>query len=365
MASYIIILVWPVVVAVIARMTQSKKPSTTNGQIVLRYKLTYPLIAVLPLIYYTATRGYFADTGAYILEFYRMPTDFALIEQYMSNVQKDELFYFASALIKILFTTDHEIYFALIAFFQIFILIYVYNKYSENVFLSLFLFIASTDYISWMYNGIRQFVAVCLTFICFGLILKKKYIPAIIIIAFASFFHGTAWIVIPFMFIAQGKAWNKKTLLFIFGIIFAVLFIDQFTGILDNLLVDTQYSNVVSDWESSEDDGTNLIRVLVYSLPAILALIGRNKIVEQDNPVINLCANMSIAAAGFYIISMFTSGIFMGRLPIYFSLYNYILLPWEIKHIFQRDVSRTLSVVMIIAYLGYYFYSLKFGFGLI
>lgn len=365
MASYLIVLLWPAVVYALANMTRSRKKIIICGQKVIRYKFRYILLAIIPLVYYTATRGYFGDTAAYIIEFRKMPTAFAGLSQYMTTVIKDELFYFFSALIKILFTNDHIIYFGIVAAFQIFILIYVYNKYSENVFLSVFLFLASTDYISWMYNGIRQFTAVCLTFICFGFILKKKFIPAILIIAFASFFHGTAWIVIPFLFISQGKAWNKKTISFIFGIIFAIMFIDQFTDVLDSVLADTQYSNVVSDWQNSNDDGTNVIRVIIYCIPAVFALIGRKKINTINNPVINLCANMSIAAAGFYIVSIFTSGIFMGRIPIYFSLYNYILLPWEIKHIFQKDVAKAVTAMMIVAYIGYYFYSLKFGFGLI
>ena len=40
--------------------------------------------------------------------------------------------------------------------------------------MSFFLFLASTDYISWMFNGIRQFTAVTITFIGIKFILDKK-----------------------------------------------------------------------------------------------------------------------------------------------------------------------------------------------
>lgn len=366
MAEYLIILIWPALVSAFANISGKKKAVRILDKTEFRYSFLPLIIALIPLIYYTTNRSlYFADTGAYVFTFNQMPSDFSQIGNYMANVNKDELFYFVSALIKVIISTKYTTYFLILAVFHVFCLLVVYRKYSESVFLTLFLFLASTDYISWMYNGIRQFTAVCLTFICFGFILKKKYIPAIIIIAFASLFHGSALIVIPFIFIVQGKPWNKKTILFILGIIVAVLFVDRFTDILDSLLVDTQYSNVVSDWQSGDDDGTNFIRVIVYSLPAIIALFGRKQIANANNPVINICTNMSIAAAGFYFISMFTSGIFMGRLPIYFSLYSYILLPWEINHIFKKDIAKAVTIVMIICYLGYYFYSLKFGFGLI
>ena len=366
MAEYLIILIWPAIVAGITNSFGKKKAINVLNKIEFRHYFLPLVIAVIPLIYYTTNRTLvFGDTSAYMYSYNHMPTDLSYINDYMSTVYKDEFFYFTSALIKIYISDNYLTYFAIFAIFHIFCILFVYRKYSESAFLSLFLFLVSTDYISWMYNGIRQFTAVCITFLCCGLILKRKYIPAIIIMAFASFFHGTAWIVIPFMFIAQGKPWNKKTILFILSIIIAILFVDQFTNVLDTLLVDTQYSNVVSDWQAGQDDGTNFIRVLIYCIPAILALFGRKKILEANNPVINLCTNMSIAAAGFYIISMFTSGIFMGRLPIYFSLYSYILLPWELNHIFNKESKNIIMFIMIICYIGYYFFSLKFGFGLI
>ncbi len=366
MAEYLTILIWPAIIAGITNSYGKKKPINVYSKIEYRHFFLPLIISVIPLVYYTVNRTLsFGDTSTYIFMFDLMPTDSALIPDYMTTVTKDEFFYLASALFKSFISDKYTTYFAFFAIFHILSILFVYRKYSDSAFLSLFLFLVSTDYISWMYNGIRQFTAVCITFLCFGLILKKKYIPAIIIMSFASFFHGTAWIVIPFMFISQGKPWNKKTILFILGIIVAILFVDQFTDILDSLLVDTQYSNVVSDWQAGEDDGTNFIRVFIYSIPALISLFGRKKLIEYNNPVINLCTNMSIASAGFYIISMFTSGVFMGRLPIYFSLYSYILLPWEIKHIFDKNTSKIILLIMIICYIGYYFYSLKFGFDLI
>ena len=219
------------------------------------------------------------------------------------------------------------------------------------------MFIASTDYISWMFNGIRQFLAVTLTFWGIGLILKKKYAAMIILILVASTVHQSALLLIPFIFIAQGKAWNKKTIIFIIAIIIIISFVGNFTNILDSMLEETQYKNVVSDWQESQDDGTNIFRVLVYAVPSILSLVGLRYIKEADNPLINLCTNMSIVAVGFYVISMFTSGIFIGRLPIYFSLYSYILLPWEIEHMLDEKSYKIVYALMIIFYLLFYLYS--------
>ena len=94
-------------------------------------------------------------------------------------------------------------------------LLFVYRKYSPEYLVSIFLFIASADYISWMFNGIRQFTAVTLIFAATTLILKKKYLPVLLIVLLASTVHQSALLMIPFILIAYGKAWNKKTLLFV------------------------------------------------------------------------------------------------------------------------------------------------------
>lgn len=231
--------------------------------------------------------------------------------------------------------------------------------------MSFFLFLASTDYISWMFNGIRQFTAVTITFIGIKFILDKKYAKAIVLILIASLMHQSALLMIPFIFIAQGKAWNKKTLLFILAVIVVVVSVGEFTNILDSVLAETQYKNVVSDWQSWEDDGTNVLRVLVYAVPTILSLIGLKYIRNADDPIINLSTNMSIVSVGFYVVSMFTSGIFIGRLPIYFSLYSYILLPWEIDNMFTKRSARLVYLMTICAYLAFYYYQMHFVWNLI
>ena len=133
---------------------------------------------------------------------------------------------------------------------------------------------------------------------------------------------------------------------------------------MDTLLIDTQYENSLHSLEI-QDDGTNVLRVLVYAMPVIFSLVGLRFIKKENSPIVNICTNMSIVATGFYIISMFTSGILMGRLPVYFSLYNYILLPWEIDHMFTKRSAQLVYLIMIGAYLIYYYYQLHFAWSII
>ena len=361
--GYILILIWVGVLALLTVLAPEwiYRTEPVNGKEVRRVTPFFAVVAVAPLVVWAGYRGNIGDTGAYVKSFGEMPSSFGGIRNYMDTITKDQGFYFASAVIKCIIGNRDTVYFIIVAAIQCFLLFKIYRKYSTSFAVSFFLFIASTDYISWIFNGMRQFVAVTITVACFPWILEKKYVKAIILILIASLFHQSALLVIPFVFIVQGKAWNAKTLVFIVAVVAAVLFADRFTDILDSMLAETQYQNVVSDWENWQDDGTNMLRVLVYSVPAILSLIGLKYIREEDDPVINICTNMSIASAGLYVISMFTSGIFIGRLPIYFSLYGYILLPWLIKNMFTKRSTQVIYIGMVGAYLVFYYYQLHFS----
>lgn len=365
--GYILILIWVGVLGAFTVMAPEwiYRTEFVNGEKVRRVTPLFAVVAVLPLVIWAGFRGDVGDTGAYMEAFADMPTSFSGINSYIAEVNKDQGFYFVSAVIKCIIGNRNTIYFIIVAAVQCFLLFKIYRKYSTSFTISFFLFLASTDYVSWIFNGMRQFVAVTITVACFPWILQKKYVKAIIVILIASLFHQSALLVLPFVFIVQGKAWNKKTLLFIIMVVIAVVFTDRFTDILDNMLAETQYENVVTDWEQFQDDGTNILRVLVYSVPAILSLIGIKYVREADDPVINICTNMSIAASGLYVVSMFTSGIFIGRLPIYFSVYSYILLPWLVKNVFTKRSAQLINLVMVGAYLVFYYYQMHFSWNML
>lgn len=353
-------LIWVLVGGYIIRAVSKKQTVQVLGELQKRWSKSSALLLMIPLILWATYRSlYIGDTGTYVNAFNRMPDTLAELSAYVGTLKKDKGYYTFAALIRIFISKDYRVYLFIIAAIQGVILALVLRKYSSDYWLSIFLFVAATDYLSWMNNGIRQFVAVVIVFAGTKWLLERKNIQYILLVLFASLFHQTALLMIPIGFILQGKAWNIKTLLFIAASLAAVVFVDRFTDILDNALSETQYENVVSDWESFNDDGTNVFRVLVYSVPAILAFIGRKRIKTDDDPVITMATNASLITSGIYLVSMVTSGIFVGRLPIYVSLYsNCILLPWETENIFSRESSQLVKLLMIVCYIAFYYYAM-------
>lgn len=367
MSQYILVMLWIAIVYVISQIMNVYKYEYVLGKKEKRVTWGFAILCVIPLIYWAATRTrWFGDTDFYMSTFDSLPSTFGEISDYIKTVNKDKGFSVLSILIKMLVGNNAVTYLGVLAAIHMVILALVFRRYSSNYVMALFLFVATTDYISWIHNGIRQFTAVVLTFAATELVLKKKYVPLIAIILLASTLHGSALLMIPVVFIVQGRPWNKKSMLAICAFILAIIYVDNFTNLLDGLLVDTQYTNVVSDWQTGGDDGTNPIRVLIYSIPTLLSLIGYPFIKAEKNPVINMACNMGIISTMLYCLSAVTSGIFIGRLPIYCSLYaTGILLPWELDNIFTEGSSKIVKVLMIGCFIGFYYYQMHFTWGLI
>ncbi|MBQ3085575.1 MAG: EpsG family protein [Clostridia bacterium] len=366
MSSFLLIIAWVCLVLMLSTVLNTEREEIVLGEKKRRVTPFIAFVVILPVILMAANRSlYLFDTGAYHDQFYATPNTFSEFVDFFPSIEKDHGFSVLMYLTKVLPGGDHGMFFLIVAMAQGLCIFYVYRKYSDHYLWCIFLFVASTDAAAWMHNGIRQFLAVTLIFLGTGLLLKKRYVLLILLILFASLFHQSALIMIPIIFVVQGKAWNKRTMLFILGILAAVFFVDQFTGLLDSALEETQYSNVVTDWQEFQDDGTNPIRVLVYSVPTIIAFFARKHIAAEENALLNVCVNMSIVSTGLYVLSMVTSGIMIGRLPIFTSLFNYILLPWELDLVLEKNSVRLGRLLMAGFYLMFYFYQMHFAWGLI
>ena len=368
--KYVLILVWIGFMAIVAKGQYRQEYDELTGEYVWRVTPVFAIIVMIPVIWMAATREYIADTFLYLANYYAMPTSFFDLPLFFRSIQKDHAFYILSCIIHIIFNNKDVIYLGIIATIQAIGVVFLFRKYSSDYVFSTFLFIVSSDYISWMFNGIRQFLAVAIIILGTPWMLKEKKgswvqsnIKWIVLVLIASTFHKSSLLMIPLVLIAKGEPWNKKTILFMGLVVLAVAFVGRFTGLLDDALQGTQYSNVVTDYTTWNDDGTNPIRVAVYSVPALISFLYRNKLRVSQDKLIFFCTNMSIISMGLYLLSMVTSGIFIGRIPIFVSLYSYILLPWELDNLFQnRGMMRLLTIS---AYLLFYYVQMHLTFGLL
>lgn len=301
------------------------------------------------IIFWTGIRDAFVDTAAYILQF--------------QNIQISHLseldFTFGSGwgfeVLQIFFKTfissNYHAWLMFIAVISGSCIAITFYRYSRNYFYSVFLFLTYTTF-TWMMNGIRQFLVVAILFACTPLIVKRKWLLYTLVVLLCSTIHGSCIIMIPIYFVVQGKPWKVKSMVSIIAVLIIVAFASSFTNMLDMALSGTAYGEVGQSYLG--DDGAHPLRVLVYSVPTIIALLGR-RILAKKGKEIDVMVNMSIITTELYLVAMATSGIMMGRLPIYTQMYGYMLLPYLIETCFTPRSRRFLYIASIVCFVGYFF----------
>ena len=330
-----------------------------------RWPLVAVWILVLPYIFWCMNRSEFADTEVYRSMFLEVPLPASAFTNYLSGHTKDRGFFILIWLLKHWIGNNDQVFFLIIAVFQLFCVASFFRQYSKDFWLCFFMFVASTDYLSWMFNGMRQFIAVSIILISFRCLLNRHYFLMLLLILLAASIHGSALLVLPILLIIYGRAWNKKTILLLMTVIMMILFVHPLTDIIEELLRDTQYNDIVTNDIWQQDDGTNMLRVLFYSVPALLSLAGKSYIDEADSPLLNLCVNCSICTAAVYLLSAFSSGIYIGRIPVLTTLQGYIILPWLIDRMFTKTSAWLVRIVFISVYLIFFYYQMHIAWQLI
>ncbi|MFD2214009.1 EpsG family protein [Metabacillus endolithicus] len=220
-------------------------------------------------------------------------------------------------------------------------------KYTKMIELSIFVFIASGMFVVSM-NGIRQYLAASIIFWATKYLVEGKFKHYFFLVLFSSTFHESALILIPIYFIVRREAWTKVTYLLLFVSICIVLGFNQFSQILFTAIEDTQYGG----YKNFAEGGANIMRVLVDSIPILVAYFGRHKL-RSIWPKSDIIVNMSIIGLLFMIIA--TQNWIFARFNIYFSLYNLILISYII-YLFKENNRRFVYYGLLVCYVMYFYY---------
>jgi len=319
------------------------------------YTPKFVFLTFLPLLIFAGFRdgpGY-VDTNAYISSYLNAPGLFdEEFEYYWQCVPKDKGFTLYKCFFKTFFGDWYRPFIFCTAAFQCWAVARFFRRYSYHFAFSFFLFIASGGYFGDIFNGIRQFMAVCIILAGFDYFLQRRYFRYLFCILLAMSIHFSSVVMIPISFAIRGKPFNKKTMWALFVGIFACVATDSFVGGMETVLEGTQYSG----YSENFGQGVNLWRVAFCLIPTVLAFLGREKLLALDNKFINVSINASIVTSSIWLIASVTSGITMGRLPIYVQLFNYILLPFELDVLFTGGLKRLAKIACIGAYSFFYFY---------
>lgn len=253
---------------------------------------------------------------------------------------------------------EWPVFLASIAIFSGFCIYYGVTKYSDDVALSCYIFAASTEFF-WLFNGIRQFIVVSMFFAGIRMVTERKAIKFFFFVFIMYFIHTTALVLIPIYFIANMKNWKIGiTACIITTMAIVLIFPDRVNLWIDSAFSDYGYLDLVEN-----DDGVNIFRVAVALVTPIMAFVFRREIKEYNNPYINIMVNCSLITAGIYAVAHVTSGILIGRLPVYTETFNIILLPFIIKRCVPERSRFLVRLCCIVGFMLFFHLLAKDSYG--
>lgn len=320
-----------------------------EGKIVYKTNKVYAFLSVAYVLFFVGFRDKVLDTYWYIGSYKAMPTDYKEIIEYVSAQKSGVLFFWIEGFFKKFVTDNYYGWLFFVAGISCVCIFRNLYKYSIDFPMTMYLFIAGGTF-TWLINGIRQFLAVSILFAFSEWLIEGKKIQYIILVIIVTFIHSSAIILIPICLFVDSKKILGKKMIFL-GVI--VAFVTQYM----NTIVTFLGENTDYDYTTAFDTGvgSGVTRLMVASVPLMIVILNRKLIEKIKTPSIVLAINMSCIGVYLYVASTLTNGILVGRLPIYFTLYNLYLLPWLIKKCFTEDSSKILKWICIIFY-GIYFY---------
>ncbi|MGN1139191.1 MAG: EpsG family protein [Ruminococcus sp.] len=316
--------------------------------------ITYAIIVFGYFIFWIGMRTGYVDTRAYINIFNNIPSDFSTAWNAINWEGKSPCFDIFNILFKCFISQDAQWWLMTIAIISGVCLMVVLRKHSVNFFYSSFLFMTMFTF-TWMMNGIRQFICVAVLFLCCDLIKDGKFFRFLIAVLLLSTIHYTAMMMIPVYFVARAKPWSSRIVWFTIAIILICIFTEPFFAGVETALSDTAYAGSTSQF--AEDDGVHPLRVLFYAIPPAIAYWRRNVLSQYYDrfKILPVCINMSLVSAALYLVGVFTSGILIGRLPIYCDVYDLILIPFLLQAAFDNQERKIVKPIYTFVLLLYFY----------
>ena len=328
-------------VMLFALMARNYSQDLGFGSVSIRPNKMFTLLALLTLVCVSGLRTNIGDTFFYMHAYKINTIDWTYIVD-----NKDIGFGILQMLLQKI-STNPQLLIFMTAFVTNGLIMMVLYKYCRLIELGLYIFITSGLFLTSM-NGLRQFLAAAILFAGTNYLIEGNWKKYGCVVLLAMSIHMSAIIMIPMYFFVRSKAWSKTTFLLLFLSVILVLGFNQFSGLLFSALESTQYGH----YQNFSEGGASLVRVLVTSVPLLLAFMGRERLRELF-PESEAIVNMSLLGVVFMLVS--TQNWIFARFYYYFGLYQLILIPWVVQSFRERDRKLIYFGIVIFYFIFFYY----------
>lgn len=252
-------------------------------------------------------------------------------------------------------TENYHIYFFFPAILSSFSVVKLCKQYSVNPAFSILIFFSIGTYVAYI-AALKQCLAMFFLLIALPYGIDKKYVRFYLLVLVAILFHTHAFMfaIVPLL---TEKPWGKVTWAGLAFVVFALLTYDVTLGAFMEYA--QSLGAFVNENEVFDGHQINILRVVVYWVPALLALVFRKRLFNDSTRIENLFVGMSIVSAFILTIGLVQGANLYARMAAYFEIATAIALPWMIRKLFTKQSAQLVTACAAILYFGYFLY--EFG----
>lgn len=317
---------------------------------IIKKECFFYVIATISMAIFVGLRTWYNDTVTYIQGYEMTNINGSVFENVNWSLGYNPGFILIRNILKYFGITTQN-FIMLFALVTICLYMWFIRKYTDKVWLTIFLFFTMGCYTFTM-AAIKQCVAVAFCLIATDCALKGKWKSFIIWILIGALFHPYAlmYLIIPFLMF---KPWTKGTYWML--VIFVVI------GLTLQLLLGTIISitTVMGEGYNIEDfssGGVNVFRFAVVCVPVLISYVIKEHLIVSEDKEVNLIINLSTLNALIMFVALFGTANYFARLANYFLIFQTIALP-KLFNYFSRNSRKILILISGICYFAYFYYS--------
>lgn len=213
-------------------------------------------------------------------------------------------------------------------------------------YLALFLFIVTPGSLGYTqsFNAVTQFCAVGVFFISVKHITEKKYLYSILFLLLAAFFHQSALLLLPLIFLLPINIpkWIQ------IGVILLPMFVREYLKSVFILFDATIFSRYTLYGDYVIQNTFSLFNLIICLIVAFGIVLKK----KTNDPQTNILSNASVL--GCFFLSLEGVSIGFGRMALYFSPFIFITFASLISTLSKKNIIiKISSLLLVLVYLVY------------
>ena len=341
MLHYFIVLFFSVIVLLLGYSKFKRRPNKFS------YYLSGLILIMLPTLRSVEVG---TDSGNYVgmFNYLKFQTESLL------NIETSiEIGYLAMQYLALSMSNEYWSLFFIIALISVLSNLFVINKLSENIILSVFIYVSLATYL-FLFNGARQAIAASIISVALIYLVEKKLLKYIIVVLIASSFHSTAIIMVPFYFLLNFKYSKINLTIYAIGSFVSLYYLSLFLSVFDS----STFERYIAYEDRNATGGFTL--AIFYFINSFVLLILRSKIPKEKLLKYDIFLNMCVFSALVYVVVVLTaSDVNFLRISLYFSMGYILIWPIVFKSISFFKIRIFQFAFITIHLLFYYVYLSK------